>query len=726
MRSYVLAIPLLLLVIPSAIMPLARAQENLQYVTLYAHGYGTSATLTALPQSTAQKSADLTNGLDFRLNPVLGQNLQIDGVVTFNLYLRATGPFVGSVTAQIAELTSDGTESLIPASKVGTVIYLNTQTVPITLGVGPVISYEFRAGSSIVLHIGINQTSGSGRPLLLWDDVSSPTSVRLPAVSPATAAISYFGPSSFGSIFEAEANGTQRVEVNATLTDAIGVYRFSAALLELTAENGTIISLPLNPKNATDYSTSYVVAADFNQGRWQVSLKLQDSSGNAYSFAQPFWITQFYPVSIRVLDSDGSTLPNATVTVGVGAQSFWSSLTNATGWGKLMLPSTDIVGTLNLTVSWLGTRSLFPFDVTHPTTMTVQLTVYAVNIRITLLDFPLPLARVTLNQARQVGQNSTGIDGTARFGKLPAGNYTVTVEYLLAVYQTQIHLDQSGMITVPVPFPHRTITGMLSVLVVAFASVVVVRKRRGKLYPTSFNYFNTLTHGGLPEACFTVIAGNSGSGKSVLLNSLAAEHLASGNSIYITNMEYPEKIRESMMRLGVGEAQIQEPNRLIFIDAYSAVGGSASTEEFSVSSHTDLTNLGLNVSKCLQAAGSDADVYMDSLNPLVTVLRIDYLINFLQTVAARVKANDGRFIVTVGTGIDERDMTKLEESADCVIETQLHETGAGQRRRLRIKKVRDKPYDDQWIRFRVEEGKGIVFLTREKTPDHQGTTETAA
>jgi KaiC/GvpD/RAD55 family RecA-like ATPase len=105
---------------------------------------------------------------------------------------------------------------------------------------------------------------------------------------------------------------------------------------------------------------------------------------------------------------------------------------------------------------------------------------------------------------------------------------------------------------------------------------------------------------------------------------------------------------------------------------------------------------------------------MDSLNPLITVLRIDYLINFLQTVAARVKANNGSFCVTVGAGIEERDLTKLEEFADCVIETQLHETSSGQRRRLRIKKVRGKPYDDSWTRFRVEEGKGIVFLTRKK------------
>ncbi|HXX73106.1 MAG TPA: hypothetical protein VEI80_05365, partial [Candidatus Acidoferrales bacterium] len=78
---------------------------------------------------------------------------------------------------------------------------------------------------------------------------------------------------------------------------------------------------------------------------------------------------------------------------------------------------------------------------------------------------------------------------------------------------------------------------------------------------------------------------------------------------------------------------------------------------------------------------------------------------------------NGMLCVTVGTGIDEHDLTKLEESADCVIETQLQEAGGGQRRRFRIKKIRGKPYNDRWTRFRVEEGKGIVFLTHQKNAD---------
>ena len=53
----------------------------------------------------------------------------------------------------------------------------------------------------------------------------------------------------------------------------------------------------------------------------------------------------------------------------------------------------------------------------------------------------------------------------------------------------------------------------------------------------------------------------------VLLNCLAAEHLTSGNSIYITNTEYPDRIRDTTIRLGVGNpSDVKDPTRLIFID----------------------------------------------------------------------------------------------------------------------------------------------------------------
>jgi KaiC/GvpD/RAD55 family RecA-like ATPase len=59
-------------------------------------------------------------------------------------------------------------------------------------------------------------------------------------------------------------------------------------------------------------------------------------------------------------------------------------------------------------------------------------------------------------------------------------------------------------------------------------------------------------------------------------------------------------------------------------------------------------------------------------------------------------------------------MVKLEEATDCVVETQLQELKRGQRRRLRIKKLRGKPYIDKWTSFQIETERGIIFYSRAK------------
>jgi KaiC/GvpD/RAD55 family RecA-like ATPase len=325
----------------------------------------------------------------------------------------------------------------------------------------------------------------------------------------------------------------------------------------------------------------------------------------------------------------------------------------------------------------------------------------------------VPAAQVTLMEKGVVQGRYTGLDGVANFRTIPTGNYTLRVGYMFATYESRLNVKGDGVMAVAVPLPHRTVI-LVGLITAACASIMIIRKRRLRLYPQTFAYFRELTRGGLPEACFTVISGDSGSGKSVLLNSIAGEHLAVGRGVYVTNIEFPDKIRESMVRLGVcGEDEVKS-DRLLFIDAYSAIGGESSRAEYYVASHTDLTGLGLNISRCLERVGRGGDVYFDSLNALVTVLRIDYLLNFLQSIAAKVKLNGGKFCVTIGGGVEKADLAKLEEISDCMIETQVQETGRGQRRRLRIKKLRDKPYIDRWTRFRVEQGRGVVFLTPAK------------
>ena len=717
--------PALLLLMTLFLLPLLTpsvgAQPTPHYVVLYAHSYGQTAILNALPQWSQQKAADISNPITFRLSPTLGDDLHIYGGITFTLYLRASVSFSGTIGIQVSELSQDGRESPVPNARApDNPLSLDTRIVPVTFGVG-IIDYQFHRGSSILLRIGVDQVFKSGAPLLVWDDSATPTNVRLPAISPTKTQLQFMGHPGFGHVFEADEEGFQTVRVDANVNDPFGVYRFNSITFKLTAPNGSITTSQVNPNNNTDYTSLYSTTVNLNEGEWQIGIILRDVSGDSYEAFDSLWVATFLPVLIHVIGSDNASLQQATLNVTFEDHGVWVSQTNETGWGTLSLPSSQIVGPLNITILWQGTETPSVLEIMgtpdNPPRFLVTIQVYNPSIRVTLNGFPIPVAHVTLTQVGIVHEIYTGPNGEADFRTIPAGNYTVRVDYLFATYETALNVHSNSLTTLSVPLPHRTILLVSSLAIIGLASTLVIRRRKSKLYPRSFSYFNDMTHGGLPETCFTAIIGDSGSGKSVLLNSLAGEHLASHKAIYITNTEYPEKIRENLVKLGVCKETDVQPDKLIFIDAYSAVGGSKSKEIFSIDSHTDLTNLGLNISKCLEVAGPAADVYLDSLNVLIPVLRMDYLINFLQSVAAKVKANSGKFCITVGSGLEKKDLTKLEEATDCVIETELQESGGGQRRRLRIKKLRDRPYNDHWVRFQVQESKGIILLTRSKPPD---------
>lgn len=712
----------LILVVSLLLLPGADAQLAANYVVLYAHSNGSSTVLNALSEWGGQKSGDIRRGIVFTLNPALGADLAIHGAITFTMYLRAVDRFSGTITLQLSEISSRGTELLVPGAIYNlTSLSLTGTILPITVGVGPV-DYQFKTGSAILLHITVDQQFASGIPLLIWDTAVAPTNIRLAVVTPMTTKLSFVGRSSYGRIFQTDSTGQRSPRIDAAVTDAIGAYHIANASFTLTGGNAKT-NFHANVRNSTDYTNFYSLNSTLSEGKWQVDLTVNDLSGNAYTFTSYLWVSRFTSVLIEVVGSDGSPIANATLQASAGGEASWNATTDASGKGTLSLPLTSIVGPIGLTVIWHGTRtnvSLPPID--GPSTFRTILPRYNVDVRIMVntpfLMIPVPTAQVSIYQKGPVQQTITGLDGFAALKAIPAGNYTVRVDYLFSSYESMLNVKENSRMTIVVPFPHPTRTLALiatTAAVVGVASVVAIRRKRNKVYPASFDYFNELSHGGLPDACFTVISGNSGSGKSVLLNTLAAKHVEVGRSIYITNMEYPDKIRDSLTKLGIsGNPSAAFDGRLIFIDAYSAIGGGSSKEEYSVTSHTDLTNLGLMITKCLERAGPRADVYLDSLNPLLTMLRIDYLINFLQAVAARVKANNGKLCITVGAGIDKEDLTKLEESSDCIIETQLQELGRGQRRRLRIKKLRDKPYNDRWTRFQVESGKGIIFLTTSK------------
>ncbi len=704
-----MVLALLIIITPSAsVWPQA---SPINYIVLYAHTSNNSRILNAVPNWGGIRIENVNGTLSFKLTPTLGENLRITGAIAVTLYMRATSGVLSNLNFSLTELKSTGVQVPVPGAKIQSLTVLDTRFLPFTVGVG-VIDYEFQKGSAIVLSVRVDANSAT--PYLAWDDPSAPTSITLPAVSPLHVAITFLDYQSHRANLIQTENQTSLVQVHfrANVTDPIGIYRLNNAIAIINAPNGTSSRIQPAQQFISQYANDYSFDLALGAGSWHVTLEVNDKSGGVYDFLGEILVTPFYHVEVNVVDSSGRGLANASVSVFYQQLQAWSGVTNSTGWVPLELPDTGIVGPLNLTVSWSGVQSFSELKVVGRTMSVVRVPVFDKTVRLTVGGIPLPGATVRLlKNSRTLTQTFSGYDGTVTFHGLPMNNYTLSAQYLFSQFNMTLNVNSSEISTINLPVPHQPELVTL-VLVAGVVAVTALERRRRKSYPQSFGYFNQLTSGGLPQTCFALVTGNSGAGKSVLLETLAIEHSTIGQSVFITNTESPRKIRESMRSIGMkGEF---ENARIVFVDAYSAIGGANSEEKFAVSSHTDLTGLGLVISKCLSETGPGTDVYIDSISPLLADLRVNFVINFLNSVAVKVKSNNGKLCVTTGTGIEKSDLSKIEEVADCVIETQLQESRRGQTRRLRIKKLRGKAYVDKWVSFHIEADKGIVFFSRTK------------
>jgi KaiC/GvpD/RAD55 family RecA-like ATPase len=724
--AYFLAVFLVLGVLASGTGSVHAQATEIHNISLYAHTSADSLILNTLTNWGSSKSGDPRNTLIFTLQPALGEELNITGTIFVTLYLSASSSMTGVLHWDISELKSTGEQVLVPGATADYQVTLDTGALSFNYGVG-IIKHVFARGSSIQLTVHITTTS-QATPELLWDDIRTPTNIKIPTINPlhATTTTQTTQPS-YGDITNLlmvqgdPKAGNALLNFSTNVTDPFGGNHIRNASLLLTSTGNTIRVQPKAISQGS-YMALYAFSSKLSQEYWTVALELDDNSGEKYSFDYHLLVTPFYAVKVDVTDSKGTALSNASLDVRSLQFGKWIATTDSSGLATIFLPSSEHLGSYNLTVTWHNVQAGPPtqFTVSANSTIIVRMEIFDPSIRLSIRGFPIPNAHVILMQGQTpVDEQDTGVSGTASFARIPRGNYTLRVQYLLSQIETPLNVDSNAITEIELPFPHQNEFIILIVVAVAASLTTYATRKRIKLYPQDFSYFRKLTTGGLPQACYAIIVGNSGSGKTVLLESFTGEHLAAGKGcLYVTNVEYPSKIRESMRTLGLRADEAVKNGKLLFIDSYSALGGATSTEEYSVSSHTDLTGLGMEISKGLQKLDPGADVYIDSLTPLLSILKMDYLLNFLQSIAARVKANGGKLCMTIGTGIEKGDLTKLEEASDCVIETQLQELRGGQRRRMRVKKMRGQAYIDKWTNFNVETEKGIVFLTRTK-PSHK-------
>jgi KaiC/GvpD/RAD55 family RecA-like ATPase len=343
-------------------------------------------------------------------------------------------------------------------------------------------------------------------------------------------------------------------------------------------------------------------------------------------------------------------------------------------------------------------------------TIELKTYVYSLKIKLLLYGLPLPNAKVKLleNSTLIEAKTSSPI-GSASFEKLPAGKYSLKISFFNHEETFNVSLVKSEEIIIPVELP---ILGRVPYFIIAAAAASLtfyIIKRKRKLHPIPFSFINKIIDGGLPEQATVMILGVPGSGKTILMENLAYESLKKNkNCIYIVNNEFPSRIKENMQRLGLNIKNFED--KLVFIDCYSGLAGKPPEEKYFVSSPTDLTSLGTEISILINKLNGNVDVYMDSPASLLASVKPDSIISFINATGAKVKGEGGKFCFTMSPAASKDALIKMDEASDCIIELQLIEPE--QKRKLRIRKVKGRKHSLKWFNFSIEPGKGVVFYVK--------------
>jgi len=728
----VIALLLLAVLLPGAVpnefcvaAPTTRPTKN---ITLYAHSDASATsvggrTLSATPVAGKENSVDATKVVTFTLVPPLAAPLRILGTVAVNVWLRSGQNVDGILHVAVSEVLADGTVVEIRSANASASVR------------------QVRPPGKIFSFGGIDQTLSKGstvrlevqfRPnvqttvVLLWDDPTTPTSLTIEVEDTITIGIQIIDQNGRASIvFRANnTGGTVSLTAKANVVDAFGSHDIRNVTLSVrNATSSLLVSeKPMTFTGEDPATGSYTYEAGFSvpAGRYSTSATVTDTANNSYTASSEFLATEFYPLTVVVSDLHGRPVGDAAISILLNSTLIESGRTDTEGSVHLAAPSSDQVGAFSIAMEYRGAEIVLAdhIDIRGHDMIRLEAPLLDWTIQVRYQTVGVAIAGATVRvevDNSTVASGTTGPDGSVTFGQMAPGTYTVVVESPSFKYQvTTDHTrnETTRRIDVPLSFilPTSTWPAIL-VLVLASTFAVYAIRRSGRQRPRSFRYFKALFGGALPATGIMMISGSPGSGKTQMIYNLMGERLGENKpAVFLTNVEFPEKVRAALKQIGIDTDALEKRRNLIFVDCYTEIAGGKSAEAHHVASATDLTGLGVQVSACFAELGGRGDVYFDSITP--AVLRGDFhkALDFVRYYGARIKAEDHSFLYTISSSIESEALARFEEEADSVIQLDLYESAGVTRRRLKIKKARGLGHHQGWIEFKINRRGEIEFL----------------
>ena len=700
-------------------LPLASADAATIEITLYAHTDPSAVSvqgrvLSLIGNTTTQHKDDLRGGLDFTLVPSLSAPLHLLGGMDVYVWLGSQQNVRGEVRAAISELKANGSLTEIKSASVNIVV--PSAPYLIIFGLGPA---DYKVSSGSALRLDIRFSSNIEVPVnLLWDSPSTSTRVMLDVETTPIVDLKVTDAAGRAStIFPENDTKMTRLVARVTIEDPFRGVNIRTALLTVTNSSGFpfVKDVPMNLTSQTEtpFHLEYALPITIPAGHFNFTVGVGDVSHRVFTTSTRVTITNFYTLTIMLLDSKRKPLPGVDISLFVGDQLIGEPQTDLTGMTASRVPSSLDTGPLILRAQKNGLVILSRIvEVQSDVTLQLMVPLYDWNVAVRLqqLNIPVTEAQVSLYlNGTSVASGSSDQNGIVRFAAVPLGSYEVRVASLIGVrdFVNVTHSVDQSVTALELPI-RPEILAIVGIVIAAIFGALAVSRRRTRSYKQAAE----LLGGTIPERAVMMVVGASGSGKSVLMLNMLADSLLLGRRcVYVSNMELPSKIRDQLTRIGVDVRDSEHENKLRFIDAYSGETGTRSSEMHAVSSPRDLTGLGIQITSCIEELAGTADVFFDSLTPVVESGGPARGLEFVQYYGARTTKSGGTFMYATTATIGDELVSRLEEASDCVVQIEKMPGRGKVRGRLLVKKARGLEHEQDWVGFKITSKGRMEFVS---------------
>lgn len=706
-------------------LSLVNAEAPTTEVSLYAHTDPSATSvngrvLTLVGNATSRQTADVRDGMNFTLVPSLSAPLYIHGRIDVYVWLMSQQSVRGTLRATISEVAANASVAEI-------------RTASVTIGVPPVplmtyfglgsVDYTVPTGSTVRLELQFSPE----KPvpvMLVWD--SAATSTRLVLEVEPIPRISLKITDTFGRasvVFPENRTGLIGLVAHVLVEDPFRGTNIQRVSLSIGNSSGFVLlkDAPMNLTSRTElpFQLGYALPMAIPSGEFNITASVVDAVGGTVVTTTEIAVTSFYSLILMLVDLQGRPLPGLNVSVFAAGQLIDQMTTNSSGMATSRVPSSRAVGPFTLQILQNGVVIVsrqINLESDSVLQLEAPLSDWNLVTRLQILNLPIAAATVDLYlNGTLVASNVTDGNGVAHFTCLPLGAYEINVTSYLASkrFLNVTHSADSNETALELPLISRIPENVVLIVAgVAFVAIVgafaVTRRKRTR----RFKNVGELLGGTFPSSAVVMILGPSGSGKSLLLQNILADSLQAGRRcVYASNSELPSRIKEQLKRIGV-DAQLHEHrNTLRLIDAYSGATEAVSREKHFVPSPTDLTALGIQVTGCLEELGGVADVFFDSITPIVASGAFGRGLEFVRYYGARITKSDGTFTYVATPTIEPEALNRFEEASDCVLQMEKTRGPGKIRGRLLVKKARGLRHEHEWVGFKITSKGRMEFVS---------------